>query len=157
LKLSINKIGLDGISNTLGDRAIQVINELGDFKKIKNKEQAIKLDVELDKTSFSNGEKQIFIMALYKSLMNLCRYEVPFIIDTPFARIDTEHRNNISEFFFRELKGQIFILSTNKEVESRQFDMIKDKLAVTYMLENQDNNKTNICKDMYFSEVENAI
>ena len=92
-------------------------------------------------------------MALYKSLMNLCRYEVPFVIDTPFARIDSEHRDNISKYFFRELKGQVFILSTNEEVEDKHFNMLEDKLVTTYMLENIDNQKTIIQKDLYFTGV----
>lgn len=56
----------------------------------------IALPVEIDKASLSNGEKQIFIMALYYSLAQLSSHEIPFIIDTPFARIDTEHRKNIA-------------------------------------------------------------
>lgn len=48
------------------------------------------LPVELDQNTLSNGEKQVFIMALYQSLIELSKYEVPFVIDTPFARIDTE-------------------------------------------------------------------
>lgn len=70
--------------------------------------QAVSIPVEIDKTSLSNGEKQIFIMALYHSLVQLCNHEIPFIIDTPFARIDTEHRRNISKHFFCNLKGQVF-------------------------------------------------
>ena len=143
-------LGDNGIISTLGNRAFNIINKL-DLSKTPNK--TTKIDVELNKNSFSNGEKQIFIMALYKSLMSLCRYEVPFVIDTPFARIDSEHRNNISKYFFRELKGQVFILSTNEEVEDKQFSMLEDKLATTYMLENSDNTKTIIHKDIYFTEV----
>ena len=75
------------------------------------------LPIEIEKTSLSNGEKQIFIMALYHSLIQLCSHEVPFIIDTPFARIDTEHRINISKHFFSKLTGQVFILSTNEEID----------------------------------------
>jgi len=142
-------LGEQGILNTLGKRALETINKCN----LNNPKTKIKLDVELNKASFSNGEKQIFIMALYKSLMSLCRYEVPFVIDTPFARIDSEHRDNISKYFFRELKGQIFILSTNEEVEDKHFSMIEDKLSTTYMLENIDNKKTIIQKDIYFTEV----
>ena len=115
------------------------------------------MDIEIDRTLFSNGEKQIFIMALYKSLMSLCRYDVPFVIDTPFARIDTEHRNNISKYFFRELNGQVFILSTNEEVEDMQLNLLKDKLGTTFMLENSDNKKTIIKENIYFKEVANVI
>ena len=62
-------------------------------------ETCLILPVEIEKTSLSNGGKQIFIIALYHSLVQPCNHEVPFFIDTSFARIDTEHRQNISKHF----------------------------------------------------------
>ena len=108
------------------------------------------LPVEIDKTSLSNGEKQIFIMALYHSLVQLCNYEIPFVIDTPFARIDTEHRRNISLHFFSKLKGQVFILSTNEEIDSEHVRMIKDHIATTYVLENNGSQRTDVLSGSYF-------
>lgn len=108
------------------------------------------LPLEIDKSSLSNGEKQIFIMALYHSLVSLCNYEIPFVIDTPFARIDTEHRRNIAKYFFSQLKGQVFILSTNEEINSSHIKILEDKIAATYLLENSDNKRTIIARDSYF-------
>lgn len=108
------------------------------------------LPLEIDKSSLSNGEKQIFIMALYHSLVSLCNNEIPFVIDTPFARIDTEHRRNIAKYFFRQLKGQVFILSTNEEINSSHIQILKDKIAATYLLENSDNKRTIIVRNSYF-------
>lgn len=110
----------------------------------------LSIPVEMDKSSLSNGEKQIFIMALYYSLIQLCNHEIPFIIDTPFARIDTEHRHNISKYFFSRLKGQVFILSTNEEITSSHIQIMKDKILATYMLENSDNKKTTVVNNTYF-------
>lgn len=115
-------------------------------------ETNLTLPVEIEKTSLSNGEKQIFIMALYHSLVQLCNHEVPFVIDTPFARIDTEHRQNISKHFFSKLNGQVFILSTNEEINSKHVGIMKDKIAVTYMLENADNTRTSVSRNAYFEE-----
>lgn len=112
--------------------------------------KSLSLQIEIDKASLSNGEKQIFIMALYYSLVSLCNNELPFVIDTPFARIDTEHRQNISKHFFCELKGQVFILSTNEEINSSHVQILKDKIAATYMLENSDNKCTVVVKNSYF-------
>ena len=112
--------------------------------------KSLSLQIEIDKASLSNGEKQIFIMALYYSLVSLCNHELPFVIDTPFARIDTEHRHNISKHFFSELKGQVFILSTNEEINSFHVQILKDKIAATYMLENSDNKRTVVVKNSYF-------
>lgn len=111
---------------------------------------SIALPIEIDKASLSNGEKQIFIMALYHSLVSLCNHELPFVIDTPFARIDTEHRHNISKHFFSKLNGQVFILSTNEEINSSHVKLLEGKIAATYMLENTDNKKTIVLKNSYF-------
>lgn len=110
----------------------------------------VTLPIEIDKSSLSNGEKQIFIMALYHSLVSLCNNELPFVIDTPFARIDTEHRHNISKHFFSNLHGQVFILSTNEEINSSHVNILKDKIVATYMLENSDNKRTIVLKNSYF-------
>ena len=122
--------------------------------EVENNKEIFVLPIEIDKSSMSNGEKQIFIMALYKSLMQLCNLEVPFVIDTPFARIDSEHRFNIVENFFKELKGQIFILSTNEEINSKHLSILGDKILNIYMLKNDDNERTMISKGNYFNEVE---
>jgi len=117
-----------------------------------NECEALEIDLpfEIDKASLSNGEKQIFIMALYHSLVQLCDHEIPFVIDTPFARIDTEHRRNISKFFFSRLKGQVFILSTNEEIDSDHMEIIKNKIYATYLLENSDNKHTVVIEGSYF-------
>ena len=110
----------------------------------------ISLPIEIDKSSLSNGEKQIFIMALYHSLIQLCNHNLPFVIDTPFARIDKEHRNNISKNFFSKLNGQIFILSTDEEINNYHVKMLEKKIAATYMLENKDDKRTVVIQNSYF-------
>lgn len=142
----------------LGEKAYEALKELSGESNIgkiilylrKSDLQTLRLPIEIDKASLSNGEKQIFIMALYYSLVNLCNQDIPFIIDTPFARIDTEHRQNISKFFFSKLKGQVFILSTNEEINSSHVHILKDKIAAKYMLENCDNKGTVIIQNSYF-------
>ena len=148
---------LDNFASSEAFRQLQKLTGYIDAKDIirylrDHNETSLILPVEIEKTSLSNGEKQIFIMALYHSLVQLCNHEVPFVIDTPFARIDTEHRQNISKHFFSKLNGQVFILSTNEEINSKHVGIMKDKIAVTYMLENADNTRTNISRNAYFEE-----
>ena len=149
----------DQIVNMIGSSAVQHIKQaaqtdtLMDAVSYFNKNNVeITIPVELDRGRFSNGEKQVFIMALYHSLIQLCKYEIPFIIDTPFARIDTEHRNNISKYFFSKLNGQVFILSTNEEIDTEHVKIMKDKISATYMLENVDNKQTTIVNNTYFED-----
>ena len=149
----------DQIIHMIGKAAVETIKSAAKTSELpvaidyfKNHNGEISLPVELDKGRFSNGEKQIFIMALYHSLIQLCKHEIPFIIDTPFARIDTEHRNNISKYFFSKLNGQVFILSTNEEIDSDHVKIMKDKICATYMLENIDNKQTTIVGNTYFED-----
>ena len=154
--LSTNSI--DDIQTKIGIKAIKELKSLS--KKDSNEQivdylsglsvHDIELSFEIDKDTMSNGEKQIYIMALYFSLVKLSNQEIPFVIDTPFARIDTEHRNNISNYFFKALKGQIFILSTNEEIDTDNYNIIESKISKTYMLENTDNKKTRVVRDTYF-------
>lgn len=107
---------------------------------------------EIDKSRLSKGEKQVFIMALYWSLVQLSNHEVPFVIDTPFARIDSEHRANITKKFFMDLKGQVFIFSTNEEIVGENYSAIKKSVRAKFLLENADNISTTVIANKYFGE-----
>lgn len=114
------------------------------------KEESLTLPIELDKERLSSGEKQIFVMSLYWAMMNQSKNELPFIIDTPFARIDTEHRANITEHFFKKLTGQLLILSTDEELSSNHLKAMQDQISHVYMLEYGQDKKTHIHQDQYF-------
>ena len=108
--------------------------------------------LEFDKAIMSKGEKQVFIMALYWAMIQLSNKEIPFIIDTPFARIDTEHRAHITEHFFKKLKGQVFIFSTDEEITQEHMNVIGKDLAAKFLIENTDNTRTEIKANMYFGD-----
>ena len=120
------------------------------LKKLQKGKKDIEVLYELDKSVFSNGEKQVYIMTLYWSIMRLCKQEVPFIIDTPFARIDSEHRANITEKFFNDLVGQVFIFSTNEEIVGQHLEILWNNVQAKFLLENVENEKTTVCANAYF-------
>lgn len=113
-------------------------------------EESAILPLELDYNHFSNGEKQILVMALYWALMKQSKNELPFIIDTPFARIDTEHRSNITRLLFKELNGQLFVLSTNEELRHEHLTALDEQIAKVYMLEYGEDKRTSIIEGSYF-------
>ena len=142
-------VGQEALKELYRKAGSESLSAVAEYCASCGKEELV-LPIRVDQTSLSNGEKQIFIMALYHSLVQLGRHEIPFIIDTPFARIDTEHRRNISQHFFSALRGQVFILSTNEEISADHVRILKDKIAATYMLENTDNKRTVVVSDSYF-------
>lgn len=145
----VNLFGIKAIHQLQMIAGTHNIDEIISFLQTSNM-KTLSLPLEIDKFFLSNGEKQIFIMTLYHSLIKLCKYELPFIIDTPFARIDTEHRQNISKYFFKQLKGQIFILSTDEEITKSHVQILQDKIASTFILKNTDSKQTIIEQNSYF-------
>ena len=117
--------------------------------KLQEGDAEFDLPVEV-KQQLSAGEKQIFVMALYQALSGLNKINVPYIIDTPFARIDREHRGNILEHFFKQLKGQIIILSTDEEIVSNHMDVVSDVISNTFVLNHTSAGNTEILANKYF-------
>lgn len=132
-----------------------LINQIGHYaydvfqEKRNGKRDDIMLPAEVNQT-LSAGEKQIFIMALYQALSRLNKINVPYIIDTPFARIDKGHRNNILEHFFKKLKGQVIILSTDEEIVGKYYQAIDDVVSDKYLLKHTSDGSTQILQNKYF-------
>ena len=107
----------------------------------------------IDLGRLSKGERQIFILALYWAMIQISEKEIPFIIDTPYARIDANHREEISRKFFPNISGQVIILSTDEEITEEYYRILKKHIAKEYLLSNQqDDNRTTI-ENRYFFEV----
>lgn len=146
------------ITNMLGETAIATLQEqykatnVAELRKALMVEKAAKilLPVEISKDHLSSGEKQIFVMSLYWAIMNQSKNELPFIIDTPFARIDAEHRANITEYFFKKLTGQLLILSTDEELSDNHLKAMSGQISHVYMLEYGQDKRTHICDNQYF-------
>lgn len=147
--IAVNVLGKVAVEELFSQYQVGTISELFDALA-EEKAENLTLSVELDKERLSSGEKQIFVMALYWAMMNQSKSELPFIIDTPFARIDTEHRANITEHFFKQLTGQLIILSTDEELSSNHLEAMQDQISHIYMLEYGPDQKTHIHKNQYF-------
>lgn len=158
----INNIGISMLQKYMGNKFINTLKIKLNIKKDDEiKEKLLKIDPEtvfelpskVDIENFSEGEKQIYILALYWALIKLSKYEVPFIIDTPYARIDSSHRDNITTIFFPNISKQVIILSTNEEINKEHYYKLKPYIAHEYLLKyNENENKTYI-GEKYFFEV----
>ncbi len=144
LKKTIDKNGAEYLIAQIGLHAYEILQE-----KMLEKCTEVELPVEV-KQQLSAGEKQIFIMALYQALSHLNKIDVPYIVDTPFARIDKEHRGKILEQFFKQLNGQIIILSTDEEIVGGYQDMVSDMVSNTFVLNHTANGNTEILANTYF-------
>lgn len=144
LKKMLDRSGSEYLIAQIGMHAYEIMKS-----KMDSGVNEIALPVEV-KQQLSAGEKQIFIMALYQALSQLNKIDVPYIVDTPFARIDKEHREKILERFFKKLNGQIIIFSTDEEIVGDYQHVISDVVSNTFVLNHTSKGNTEILEDIYF-------
>ena len=158
----IENIGYDEIERKFGRL---FIDDLFNLYNVENKSELLNsiktstqsafltLRTKVDINGFSSGEKQIYILCLYWALLKASDIEIPFIIDTPYARIDETHRNNITSEYLSTISDQVIILSTNTEIDEKAYREIKPKLNGEYLIKYDDKNRKTIQREGYFFEV----
>lgn len=116
-------------------------------------EEPVSLYKHMELSQLSKGEKQVFILALYWAIIKTSGQSIPFVIDTPFARIDTEHREQIAKLFFPGISKQVIILSTDEEVVGRYQKILEPYTAHKYLLDYSTEKGQTILTPGYFNEV----
>lgn len=78
---------------------------------------------------------------------------LPFIIDTPLGRLDSEHRERIVNEFFPNASHQMVILSTDTEIDQVYFQDLMPHVAKTYLLEfDEKENMTKIIPGYFWED-----
>src|SRR5947209_19507481 len=78
----------------------------------------------LSRQRLSEGEKQIFAIAMLWGLARASARPLPAVIDTPMARLDATHRQNPVERYFPNASHQVIVLSTDTEDERRYYELL---------------------------------
>lgn len=138
----IKNIGFDGIDKKYGAKFTKDLLSQYKISSIKDLETKLINDVfgnyslstKVNINEFSNGEKQIYILCLIWSIIKTSGVEIPFIIDTPYARIDDTHRNSLTNTYLPNISKQVIILSTNKEIDKELYKVIKPYVCNEYLL-----------------------
>ncbi|PAB60536.1 AAA family ATPase [Anaeromicrobium sediminis] len=158
----LSNIGSNEINKKLGNLFTKDLLKSLDATDIKEAKEklnnmdnttSISLRTKVDVGGFSNGEKQIYILCIYWSLVKASGINIPFIIDTPYARIDESHRNSITTDYFSTISNQVVILSTNTEIDEPAYRQLKDIISHEYLIEYDDINRKTNKTNGYFFEV----
>lgn len=89
----------------------------------------------IEKSSLSAGEKQIYAIAMLWALAHTSGRPLPMIIDTPLARLDSEHRIKLVERYFPCASHQVILLSTDTEIDHQLLAKLKPSVSHSYRLD----------------------
>ena len=110
-----------------------------------------------EKRGLSAGEKQIYAISLLWGLAKSSDVELPIIIDTPFARLDSEHRTNIAKHYFPFASQQVIILSTDEEIDQRYIEVLKSHIGKTYVIHHDDVERKSEFLNGYFTDLPRSL
>lgn len=86
------------------------------------------------KDALSAGEKQVLAVALLWALSRTSGRPLPVVIDTPLARLDTDHRTLLVEKYLPSASHQVIVLSTDTEVDEPTFAALQPAMSHAYHL-----------------------
>lgn len=90
---------------------------------------------QIPREMLSTGEKQMLATAILWALARTSGRSLPFVIDTPLARLDEAHRDNMVEKFFPLASHQVLVFSTNTEIGPEYYKKLEPYTARSYTVE----------------------
>jgi len=89
----------------------------------------------IPKELLSKGEQQMFATGVLLALAKTSGKPLPFMIDTPLARLDISHRDNMIEKFFPYASHQVVIFSTDSEISEEYYQQLSPHLSRSYAMQ----------------------
>ena len=100
--------------------------------------------------SISAGMKQLVAQSLLWALKNVSGKEAPVVVDTPLARIDRQHQENLITRYFPKAGPQVIVLPTDSELDRDKYALLKPHIYREYRLVNPSGDSTRIEEGGYY-------
>ena len=98
----------------------------------------------------SAGERQLLSISMIWGLARASGRLLPSVIDTPLGRLDSEHRNNLIKNYFPNASHQVFLLSTDEEIDKKHYDNLKPWIGHSYYLNFDSTKNATVIEKGYF-------
>jgi DNA sulfur modification protein DndD len=105
---------------------------------------------ELPKAALSAGEKQVYAISMLWALARTSGRPLPMIIDTPLARLDSDHRANLIDRYFPAASHQVILLSTDTEVDETLVATMGRSVSHAYRLDYDQESGRTLVSSGYF-------
>lgn len=111
------------------------------------------LDVQGEQVGMGNisaGMKQLVAQSLIWGLKDVSGKEAPVVVDTPLARIDRKHQENLITRYYPKAGSQVIVLPTDSELDSEKYALLKPHVYREYSLINPEGDHTQIEERGYY-------
>lgn len=98
----------------------------------------------------SAGERQLLAVSILWGLARSSGRPLPVAIDTPLSRLDSTHRTHIVERYFPSASHQVFLFSTDEEINKKYYAKLEQYIGKTYFLDYDDATRTTKIRPGYF-------
>ena len=105
---------------------------------------------EITKSMLSKGELQMYATAVVWGLAKTSGRPLPFMIDTPLARLDEENRDNLIEKFYPYASHQMIIFSTNSEINAEFYPKLEPFVESSFVIKYDSDKGKTVKHDSYF-------
>lgn len=82
----------------------------------------------------SAGERQVLSLSFIMAMSRVSEEEAPLVMDTPFGRLSSHHRNAITEHL-PKLVDQLVLFVTDEELRDEARQNLQDRIGAEYRLE----------------------
>ena len=104
----------------------------------------------IPRETLSKGEQQMLATSILWGLARTSGRPLPFMIDTPLARLDTEHRANLIERFLPLASHQTVVLSTNTEIGAADYARLLPYISRSYTIRYDPGAASTMVREGYF-------
>ena len=147
-KTELQKRKTDVLAETITSCYRKLANKKNLIKKIVMEADSLAITYlseegkEVTQDSLSAGEQQLMVISILWALAICSKKKLPVIIDTPLSRLDSLHRTALINTYFPNAGEQTIILSTDSEIDSTYYSLMKENVGDEFTLKYDENTKS---------------
>lgn len=155
-KLALQKVKVKQLAETMTECCKLLFGKRYFIDKIEMDSETLdyfyfdKTGKEIPKSSLSAGEKQLMVISMLWALAKCSGKNLPIIIDTPLARLDSVHRTALINRYFPNASEQTIILSTDVEIDAEYYNKMVKYIGNEFTLVYDDEAKKSTVEKGYF-------